>query len=154
MFDIQLITHYGFWLVLGMLLIIGEVLTPGVFVAIFFGFGALIVGVLTWLGIISSGTWQLVGFGCFSIALLLVARRRFQNLLKGEVTGTAYSGSNDMLGKSVTVLENFHNGRGVVLFRGARWLAVSEEPLKQDDMAWIVAQTNITLTVSSEAQKQ
>lgn len=152
MFGMQLITHYGFWLILGMLLIIGEVLTPGVFVAIFFGFGALLVGVLTWLGIITSGTWQLLGFGCFSIALLLVARRRFQNLLKGEVSGAAQSASNDMLGKPVTVLEDFSHGRGVVSFRGARWLAVSDEPLKQGDSARITAQANITLTVASQTE--
>lgn len=153
MFDYNLLSSYGFWLILGMLLMIAEVLTPGVFVVIFFGIGAFIVGVLTWLGLLQEVTWQLLWFGCLSIALLLVARRRFKHLLKGDISGLGHTGDNDMLGKPVTVLESFANGRGEVYFRGARWLAVSEEPLQKDDTAWITAQTNITLTVASKPKQ-
>ncbi|HLR17872.1 MAG TPA: NfeD family protein [Alcanivoracaceae bacterium] len=129
---------------------ISEVLTPGVFVVVFFGFGALVVGALTWLGLVDSWAWQLVWFATASLVSLVIARRRFQALLKGDVSGASYSGDSDMIGKRVKVLTDFKNGNGVVFFRGARWEAVADEPLKANSEAWIVGHSSITLTVSSK----
>lgn len=147
----MLVSSYGFWLIFGMVLIILEVVSMG-FVAVFFGLGAIIVGALTWLGIIDHLTWQLLIFAFSSVFLLLVARRRFQLWLKGDETKGAQRNSSDLIGQRVEVVSNFSNGRGTVFFRGAQWQAYSNDELINGDSAWIVDHSSITLTVSRQPQ--
>lgn len=145
----MLITGYAFWLIAGMLLIISEAMMMS-FVAVFFGLGALTVGALTWLGWLNDLPSQLLCFTVVSLALLFLTRRRFQGWLKGDVSTEALAQASDLIGQRVEVVETFKNGQGVVLFRGARWQAYSNEPLEAQSSAWIVAHSSIILTVSSK----
>lgn len=146
-------SSYVFWLIFAMVLIISETLLMS-FVAVFFGLGALIVGVLTWLGLMSSLPWQLAGFAGFSVALLFIARGRFQEVFKGDVVPASSQDASALIGQRVEVLTPFEQGKGVVFFRGARWTAYSDEPLVPNASAWIVDHTSITLTVSSTNPNQ
>ena len=60
------------WLVLGLVLLGVEILTPGGFYIIFFGVAALIVGVLAGLGVGGPLWAQLVLFSVLSVASLVV----------------------------------------------------------------------------------
>ncbi len=57
MVDLQLL--YWHWLVFGMLLILVELFTPS-FTIIWFGLGALLVGLLSWVGFDPELEWQLL----------------------------------------------------------------------------------------------
>lgn len=142
----MLFTSYAFWLIFGMVLIISEALLMS-FVAVFFGLGALVVGGLTWLGVLNTLPWQLLCFAVVSLALLFLTRRRFKNALKGEVAAKPTSES-DLIGQRVEVLTTFEQGKGTVFFRGARWEAYSDETLDINTSAWITNHSGITLTVS------
>ena len=57
------------WLVVGLLLMLGELVTPGGFYIIFFGIGAVLVGLLASVGA-AGPTWtQVLLFSLFSVAL-------------------------------------------------------------------------------------
>jgi len=144
------LASYGFWFALGLVLLILEWLLPGV-LALFFGFGALLVGGLTWLGVVASLPWQLGWFALLSLASLLLLRKRFQRWMRGTVTDPGDGrGSGDALrGRRVQVLESFAQGCGIVELNGARWDAESDEELVAGQPAWVVANRGIVLQVAS-----
>lgn len=142
---------HGWWLIVGFVLILSEFLLPGV-IAVFFGLGAVAVGLLAWLGVLDSFSAQLWAFPLLSLLALFTLRRRFTVWLKGNVSqkGTGASFQVESLGEPVKVLQAFDNGRGVVQLRGARWDALCESPLAVGDTAWVVGNHGIVLKVSAE----
>lgn len=149
MLTIDLFSSYGFWLVLGLLLLISELAAPGV-IAVFFGIGALTVGILTLAGVIDSLPIQLLCFSLVSLLALFGLRRRFRRALRGNVSDRS-SGPDegDQVGARVAVLEDFEQGEGTVQLNGAKWDAESDEPLKAGDAAWVSAHRGIVLKVTA-----
>lgn len=140
---------YAFWLILGLLLIISEFFATGI-IAIFFGIGALVVGVLTLLGVIETLPMQLLLFSLVSLGALFALRRRFQRWFKGNVSdrsGGDMAGGH--IGARVTVLTDFVAGAGQVQLNGAKWDAESSEPLQAGQVAWVVGNRGILLRVST-----
>jgi inner membrane protein len=140
---------YALWLILGLLLVISEFVVPGL-IAVFFGVGALVVGLLTLFGITDTLASQLLMFSVFSVTALFGSRKHFQRWMKGSISD---QGDGDLLGNSmgarVTVLTDFHQGAGHVQLRGAKWDAESAEPLKAGDVAWVVGNRGIVLLIST-----
>jgi membrane protein implicated in regulation of membrane protease activity len=64
------------WILLGFLLLVCELLTPGVFFLVFFGVGALIVGLLVMGDFLEQAWIQWCAFSGFSLASLLLFRKR------------------------------------------------------------------------------
>lgn len=140
---------YTFWLLLGMALLISELFVPGL-VAVFFGVGALAVGVLTLLGVIDSLAVQLLCFALISLVALFGLRRHCTRWLKGTVAGrTGHDlDSAGLLNQRVIVLTDFVDGIGDVQLNGAKWDAESSEPLSVGDTAWVIGFSGIVLKVS------
>lgn len=145
----SLFTSFGFWLLLGLALLISEFFAPGL-IAAFFGIGALVVGVLTWLGVIETLPVQLLTFALISVVTLFALRRHFRNWLRGGVSDRSegYSQDDGLVGSRVLVASDFANGTGAVQLNGAKWDAESDEPLKAGDAAWVTRHRGIVLTVS------
>lgn len=141
---------YAFWLLLGFALLISEFFVPGL-VAVFFGLGALVVGVLTLAGVIDSLAVQLLCFGLISLLALFGLRRHCARWLRGSVGGRADTDLDDVgvVGSRVTVLTDFVDGTGDVQLNGAKWDAESAEPLRAGDTAWVVGLRGIVLRVSA-----
>lgn len=141
---------YAFWLLLGFALLISEFFVPGL-VAVFFGLGALVVGVLTLAGVIESLAVQLLCFGLISLLALFGLRRHCARWLRGSVGGRADIDLDDVgvVGSRVTVLTDFVDGTGDVQLNGAKWDAESAEPLRAGDTAWVVGLRGIVLRVSA-----
>lgn len=141
---------YSFWLLLGLALLISEFFVPGL-VAVFFGIGALVVGLLTLFGVIDSLAAQLLCFALISLAALFGLRRHCTRWLKGAVAGrTDQDLDNEgLLNQRVAVLTDFVDGIGDVQLNGAKWDAESGEPLRAGDSAWVVGFSGIVLKVSS-----
>ena len=70
------------WFVLGFLLLGGEVLTPGGFYLLFFGFGALCVGLLGLAGFAGPVWAQWFLFTLFSVLFLVLVRPRLLGRLR------------------------------------------------------------------------
>lgn len=141
---------YAFWLLLGLALLISEFFVPGL-VAVFFGLGALVVGLLTMFGVIDSLAAQLLCFALVSLAALFGLRRHCTRWLKGAVGGRAGHDldSSGLLNQRVTVLTDFVDGIGDVQLNGAKWDAESSDPLRAGDTAWVIGFSGIVLKVAA-----
>lgn len=137
------------WVIIGVVLILSELLATSI-VAVFLGIGALITGILLHLGLIESSAAQFLVFGSVSLLTLLVAREHCKRWFVGF---TAAQGSRKMefqrdIGERVTVINDFSQGSGRVSLNGVAWDALSEDDLKAGEVAWVVGNEGIRLTVS------
>lgn len=72
------------WLVLGLLLVVAEMASAGGFYIIFFGVGAMVVGVISFVGLAGPAWFQLLMFAGVSVGGLLVFRSRLLRWLQGD----------------------------------------------------------------------
>lgn len=137
------------WIIVGILLILSELLATSV-VAVFIGLGALATGIALWLGWVDSLTWQLLIFSGVSAGTLVLARRRLKVWFGGFTTdqGESHSAFRRDLGERVTVEHDFNQGAGRVILNGVAWDALSDDDLQAGEVAWVIANEGIHLTVS------
>lgn len=151
MVESTLLNGYAFWLLLGLLLLASEFFVPGL-IAAFFGLGALVVGVLTLLGVIESASAQLICFAAVSLVALFGLRRQCQRWLKGTEVDRSVKDMDDagFIGARVQVLDDFADGVGDVLLNGAKWDAESSEALIAGEHVWVTDHNGIVLKVSRQ----
>ncbi|MEM7053069.1 MAG: NfeD family protein [Pseudomonadota bacterium] len=138
-----------FWMILGALLILSEFFLTG-FIAMFFGVGAILVGIATALGLISGAPTQIILFAVLSLGSLLLAREKIKVWFRGNVTDE-WSGDKDLIsarGQRVSAVADFRDGLGKVKLSGAEWKAESDEPIAAGDTVWVIGHRGITLLVS------
>jgi len=122
------------WTVLGVILIIAEIFTPG-FVLLWFGFGALSAALAGLVGI-TSLPLQFLIFALVSISLTAASRTIFVNYFSSEKSGDDLKTGVDALpGKIGTVVSSSRGalGEGAVKVYGSTWTAYpaeGEEPLE------------------------
>ena len=122
------------WVVLGLILIVAEVFTPG-FVLLWFGIGALVAGFASIVGVDSLGLQFLI-FAGVSIGLTAASRTIFVNYFSREKTGDSLRTGVDALpGKIGTVVSSSRGAlnEGAVKVFGSTWTAYpaeGEEPLE------------------------
>jgi len=133
------------WFVLGFLLLGGEVLTPGGFYLLFFGFGALCVGLLGLVGLAGPlwGQWFL--FTLFSVLFLVLVRPRFLGRLR-----TPEGVEDTLVGESALVqgaIAPGELGRGEL--RGSTWTLsnAGSVPLQAGDRCRVERVEGLTLHV-------
>ncbi|MEE4305003.1 MAG: NfeD family protein [Wenzhouxiangella sp.] len=146
-----MIEQSWFWLILGALLVLSEFFITGI-VAIFFGAGAILVGIATAIGLLDSLPEQVISFAVLSVGSLLFARERIKVWFRGNVSDR-WDGDKDLIatrGERVTVTRSFSEGVGQVRLSGVDWKAECEdgEPA-EGDTAWVVGHRGITLLVSA-----
>lgn len=139
------------WIVVGILLILSELLATSV-VAVFIGLGALATGLALWAGLIDSLAWQLIVFSVVSLGSLILARRRLKAWFGGFTTdqGENHSAFRQDVGERVTAETDFDQGAGRVILNGVAWDALSDDDLKAGDVAWVIRNEGIRLTVSRD----
>src|SRR5215212_263805 len=122
------------WTVLGVMLIVAEVFTPG-FVLLWFGIGALAAAFAGLVGI-SSLSLQFLIFALVSVTLTAASRTIFVNYFSREKTGSDLKSGVDALpGKIGTVVTASQGAlhEGAVKVFGSTWTAYpaeGEEPLE------------------------
>ena len=125
------------WAVLGLILIIAEIFTPG-FVLLWFGIGALAAAFAGLVGI-TSLTAQFLIFIVVSSALTAASRTLFVNYFSREKTGSDLKTGVDALpGQIGTVVSSSRGAlnEGAVKVYGSTWTAYpseGEEPLEAGD---------------------
>jgi membrane protein implicated in regulation of membrane protease activity len=116
------------WTILGVILIVAEVFTPG-FVLLWFGIGALAAAFAGLIGI-SSLSLQFLIFALVSIALTAASRTIFVNYFSREKTGDDLKMGVDALpGKIGTVVTSSEGAldEGAVKVFGSTWTAYPAE---------------------------
>jgi membrane protein implicated in regulation of membrane protease activity len=137
------------WFICGVVLALLEFAVPGV-ILIFFGLGAWITALTTYLEVTKSAASQLLVFAGSSVVLLLVLRRYIRSRFSGFVSERQAPDQNldEFTGKTVIVLEDIAPMKpGKVEFKGAPWQAESDESFKQGESALIEKADGLTLKI-------
>jgi inner membrane protein len=107
------------WLAGGLVLLVIELVTPAGFYVLFFGLGAVTVGILEGIGVADSALSQWLIFSVASLTYLFLFRGRLQNRVK---RGT--SEVDTLLGEIATPRERIRPGElGRADLRGTLWTA-------------------------------
>ena len=138
------------WLLLGLLLMVSEVFIPG-FVIFFFGFGAVVSGILTaaFPFLKSRLIWQvLIWLGTSTVSLFLL-RRYLSKVFRGRFFEKS-AGETDHTGEKVKVIKAIRPDRaGRVRFQGTSWKAVSyDEVFKVGEEVEILKTENLSIVVT------
>jgi membrane protein implicated in regulation of membrane protease activity len=135
------------WMIAGIALLGIEVLTPGGFFTLFFGAGALVVGLLGLIGWQPSVPVQGLVFLAVSIISLLLFRKplveRFQKSIpKGQV--------DSLIGETAVAMEEIPaGGMGKAELRGSAWSArnLGDQPIQLKQRVRVVRIDGLTLDV-------
>ncbi len=140
------------WILAGILLIVAEFVVPGLIV-IFFGFSALVVGLLIWAGMPGGGALPFLVFSGVSIGSLLLLRKQFKSWFVGRSMGVQITGvDDDFVGHEAVVVSGFSPSQadsGRVAYRGTQWdaRAVDGEAFQTGDPVKIVSRKGPVLIV-------
>jgi membrane protein implicated in regulation of membrane protease activity len=137
------------WFVCGIVLVLLEFVMPGV-VLVFFGVGAWVTALTTYLGMTPGSASQLLVFAIVSVVLLFALRRYIRLRFSGFVSERQAPDRNldEFTGKNVVVLEDIAPGKpGTVEFKGAPWRAESGDSLRRGDNGVIEKRDSLTLKI-------
>lgn len=138
------------WAMVGLILLLMEFAVPGLII-FFFGIGAWIVAAACLFADIGVNT-QLIIFIVSSLVLLLALRKWLKSIFVGH-TYSKQAGTqdiNDLIGRKVTVIQTIAPPQtGAVELHGVKWNAAAETTIEAGQLAEIIGQDNITLTVKS-----
>lgn len=142
--------EWWIWLLLGLLLLLAELVTPGGFYIIFFGVGAIIVGILT--GFQAAGpTWfQFILFSIVSVVSLWLFREKLLQLTRARSSETV----DNLVGETAVLLEDIlANGIGKAEMRGTSWNTrnLGDKPLPRGQRCRVERVEGLTLFVRAEA---
>lgn len=129
--------QYGwiFWVILGVILIVAEIFTLG-FVLFWFGIGALVAALMSFLGF--GYVAQFLTFALVSISLTLLSRRIFSDFLASKGQSKVATGIEALPGKIGMVTEASRGAlnKAAVKVYGSVWTAYpeeGEEPLEEGE---------------------
>jgi membrane protein implicated in regulation of membrane protease activity len=137
------------WIAGGLALIVAELATPSGFFIIFFGVGALTVGLLAGIQVVTTVWVQWLLFSILSVAYLVVFRGRLQ----AKVQIPPPPNVDSLVGVLAIVQERLLPGVvGKVEVRGSMWSArnTSNVTLDAGQRARVAAVDGLTLTVVPE----
>lgn len=133
------------WMILGVVCIIIEIFAVSFFF-LFFGVGALLTALFSYLGLVDSLTMQLFIFATVTGLSTLAFRKQVMKAFESK--GEEYQ---EMVNELAKVTETIlPGGQGKVFFRGADWLAYSDQtaPLESGTLVKIVLVDGIKLKVA------
>jgi membrane protein implicated in regulation of membrane protease activity len=149
--------QWWLWLVLGLLLMGGEILTPGGFFVIFFGVGALVVGALTGFGLAGPHWVQWLLFSVLSVGSLLLFRGKLVALTRahGQPSNVAGLGAgvDALVGEVVVPVDDLAPGAvGKAELRGTSWTARNdgERALARGQRCRVTRVDGLTLFIRGE----
>ena len=137
------------WLLCGVIGLALELILPGLIV-LFFGCGALLTGIATWIIPSLKIEGQLIVFVVSSVVLLLVFRKMLRNRFFNKSKESDDELADEYIGKTAVALSDFADGRGEVEFKGSKWEALSSDEIHQGDTVVISSRESIKLTVEKK----
>lgn len=109
------------WIVIGLLLVLGEMASAGGFYIIFFGVAALVVGILAAFGLAGPAWVQLLLFSILSISSLAIFRSRLLHWMQLDPQRPAVD---PLIGEiGITQEDIVAGGVGRLELRGTAWSA-------------------------------
>jgi inner membrane protein len=142
---------WWYWMLLGLLLVGAEMMTPGGFYILFFGLSALMVGTLAGLGLVDVDWVQWLLFSGIAVGSLLLCRGPLVRMVKGQASETPDIDS--MAGELAIPLEPLAVGAtGKAELRGTTWSAknVGAAPLGKGQRGKVTHVEGLTLWITPE----
>ena len=137
------------WILIGLSLVFAEVVIPGGFYLLFFGVGALAVGLLALADIAGPAWLQVLLFSVISLCALWLFRERLMQSfqVKAQVPVDSYIGETAHVVDEIAV-----NAVGKVELRGTSWSArnVGATPLPAGGRCMVEKVEGLTLLVRPE----
>ena len=148
------VTHMPtlWWLVLTLILLVIEMITPGLFFFACLATGSLLAALAAWLGVNPLTSW-LVFFGSSAVLIMTIAplaRRWMKSIPRSPV------GLDSLAGQRARVTEAVdpNAGKGQVrLEGGALWRATSEGPIPIDTWVHVVGVVGTRLRVRKQSDE-
>ena len=133
------------WFLIGLGLLLLELALPGL-VILFFGAGAWVTALVCAITDISLN-WQIFIFLIASLFGLVLLRRYLKRRFFGKADKETEDQLEEFIGKKAKAVEDFKDGSGTVEFKGTRWSARSDAPVKKGSWVTILAKESLILTV-------
>jgi inner membrane protein len=136
------------WVVLGLVLMAAEIFTTGIFL-IFFGVGAVIVGILVWAGVGGPLWMEWLLFSVISIVSLILFRKPLMRKAKLNESIAL----DTMIGEKARALEAIApNAKGRAELRGSAWSArnLGPHPIADGQTCTVEAVDGIVLMVRAD----
>lgn len=112
------------WLIIGLMLLVGEAVVPGVFL-IWFGIAGVTIGALSLLPFADVAWWpwqvQLVAFGILSLVLVFVGNRLFPSNGANDDASKMNDPLAKFVGREAVLVEAIENGIGRVKLGDTTW---------------------------------
>jgi membrane protein implicated in regulation of membrane protease activity len=137
------------WMLLGLVLLILEVQTFGGFYLMFFGVGALAVGLLVAVGAVAADWVEWLLFSVLSVAALMLFRRP---VLRKLTSGSQHR-VDGLVGEVAIASEDIESGEtGKAELRGSVWTAHNAGPgtLRKEERCRVERVDGLTLWVRAE----
>jgi inner membrane protein len=137
------------WLLLGLMLLLAELVTPGGFYIIFFGVGALIVGVLAGFEAAGPPWFQYILFSLVSVTALWLFREKLLQLTRAAPSELV----DNLVGETAVSLDDIPiNGIGKAEMRGTSWNArnIGDQPLARGQRTRVERIEGLTIFVRAE----
>lgn len=142
---------WWYWMLVGLVLLGAEMITPGGFYILFFGLAALVVGGLAGLGLVQSEWLQWLLFSGLAVLSLLVFRGPLLAWIKAQEVETPAVDS--MGGETAIPVEDLApGGVGKAELRGTIWTAHNAGPalLKKNQRCKVERVEGLTLWITAE----
>lgn len=141
------------WLTIAVALMIIELIIPGTYL-IWFGFAAMVVGIMTWLIPDLALIWQLIWLALLSVFFAVIGWRIYGKLIFKQESNSKYKDLNNpiaqMKGKTVEIA-SVKGDKIQVSIGDTVWPALSEDKLKVGDKAVIIGSPNgVELTIQKK----
>lgn len=141
--------EWWIWILFGLLLLVAEIVTPGGFYFIFFGAGAIAVGVLAGFNAAGPLWFQFISFSVLSLLALWLFREKLLRLTRGGSRQRVDS----LIGETAMAVDEIPaKGFGKVEMRGTSWNArnMDNKPLKGGERVKVERVEGLTLFVRPE----
>ena len=141
------------WIGLGVALIAFEFAIPGL-VAVFFGVGAILTGLLVALGVLDSPPAQVLFWVVSSGVAFFTLREQVRRWFPAFERYKPPTGEDDLIGKEVEVIEAITEAEpGRVRFQGSSWKAICRSgPVAAGLRVKITGRDNLVLYVSPSSE--
>jgi len=142
--------EWWIWMLLGLVMFLTELVTPGGFYFIFFGIGAVVVGTLAGLSFAGPVWFQFILFSLLSVFTLWLFRGKLLQLTEGKPTLDVDS----LAGETAVAVDDIGvDGFGKVEMRGTSWSARNSgaRALKRGERAKVERVEGLTLFVRPES---
>lgn len=138
------------WILLGLALLLAELITPGGFYLLFFGVGAVIVGMMVALGIGGPAWLQIISLALLSLLSLWLFREKLLAKTRRVVNDKV----DTLIGETAVILDDLAvNGVGKAEMRGTSWNTrnIGDRPLRQGERCRVERVEGLTIFVRAES---